>query len=408
MAAALGPALPVPKHAFLPAAMLDRSLRVSIAAVLGALTFSLLSPVDTQGEQVELTAYLGTYTRGNSQGIYRLHATIDGDRVTGEVELVAETENPSFLAISGDHPRVYAVGEIADYQGKRTGKLAAYQRGDGGRLTLLNEVAVCGRGPCHVSLDRTESFALVANYGDGTVCSLPIRPLGELGEVASRRQHVGESVIKQRQQGPHAHCIVADPTNRFVLATDLGADKIFVYRFDASSGELAPHDPPAIAMPPGSGPRHLTFHPSGRLALVINELNGTLISMTWDADAGRLAIVDNKSTLPEGFEHKSCADIHVHPNGRFVYGSNRGHDSIAVFAVDASTGRLDPVDRVPARVKTPRNFGFSPSGKYLFVCGQDSGDISVFAVDAETGGLTPVGEPFAAPTPVCIRFVSER
>ncbi|TWT66870.1 6-phosphogluconolactonase [Posidoniimonas polymericola] len=379
-------------------------LRQSLVATIGLLSVCLQTPSARSGEQVELTAYVGTYTGQTTRGIYRLDVAIDGDQVEGAADLVAETENPSYLTLTADRQRVYAVGEITDYQGKQAGKLIAYRREDDGRLAKLNEVAVCGGAPCYVSLDRDERFALVANYADGTVCSLPILASGELGAVASSRQHAGSSVIKNRQQGPHAHCVVADPTNRFVLATDLGADKIFVYRFDAKTGELTPHDPPALAMPPGSGPRHLTFHPNGRLAVVINELNGTLTSMSWDADSGRLAIVDSESTLPPNVKQKSCADVHVHPNGRFVYGSNRGHDSIAVFAIDASTGELDPVDHVPARVKTPRNIALTPSGDYLFAGGQYSGDISVFAVDPESGGLEPVGELFAAPTPVCIRF----
>ncbi|TWT29364.1 6-phosphogluconolactonase [Posidoniimonas corsicana] len=362
----------------------------------------------TPAGETQLSAYLGTYNSELSRGVYRLDVTVDGDSLQGEVKLIAEADNPSFLALAPGGRRLYAVGEVREFQGRPTGKVVALQLGPAGEWSELNAAPTAGGGPCYVSLDNRSKFLLIANYGAGTVASLPVQPNGKVGPAVSFHQHTGRSVIESRQSGPHAHCIVTDPSNRFALAADLGTDKVYVYRFDEQTGELAPHDPPSFSMPAGAGPRHLAFHPKGRLLLVINELSSTLASLAWDPATGALEQLDLQSTLPADYDGRnSCADVHVHPSGRFVYGSNRGHDSIAVFAIDPATGTLTPNGHTPARVRTPRNFGIVPSGEYLLACGQDSDSVSVFRVNQQTGELTPIGEPIKAPRPVCVRFITE-
>jgi 6-phosphogluconolactonase len=274
-----------------------------------------------------------------------------------------------------------------------------------GKLTQLNRQPSGGRGPCHVVVDTTGRCALAANYSSGSVAALPIGPDGKLRPAASVIQHKGSSVNKRRQTGPHAHSINLDSANRFAVAADLGADKVFVYQFDPAKGTLKPHAPPATRLAPGAGPRHFAFHPSGKFAYVINELDSTVTTFAFDAKKGTLAKTSTLSTLPPDFKgFNSTAEVQVHPSGKFLYGSNRGHDSLAVFAIDGKTGKLTPAGHQPTGGKTPRNFGIDPTGRYILAANQNSNNVIVFRVDQTTGKLKPTGSSITVSSPVCVKF----
>jgi 6-phosphogluconolactonase len=256
-----------------------------------------------------------------------------------------------------------------------------------------------------LSLDRSGKYVLVANYSGGSVEVLPINAKGELGERTAFIQHIGSSVNKSRQSEPHAHSANVDPKNRIAVVADLGLDKLMLYRFDPAHGTLTPNDPPLASIAPGSGPRHFAFAPNGKFAYVINEISSTATAFSYNAKRGALTEIQTISTLPDGpVDGSSTAEIQVHPSGKWVYGSNRGHDSIAVFSVDSS-GKLARVENESTRGKIPRNFGIDPSGQYLIAANQDSDSLAVFKIDQKTGALDLVGEPIAAPKPVCVRFL---
>jgi 6-phosphogluconolactonase len=350
--------------------------------------------------------FIGTYTRQNSKGIYasRLDA---GTGKLSPVELAGETSNPSFLAIHPNRRFLYAVSEVADFGGQKSGAVAAFTIDRlSGKLTLLNQVSSRGDGPCYVIVDKSGKSALVANYGGGSVAALPIKPDGSLGEASAFIQHAGSSVVPRRQAGPHGHSINPSPDNRFAVAADLGLDQLLVYRFDPAKSSLTPNDPPFTKLNPGAGPRHFAFHTSGKFAYAINEIQSTVTALAYDSSKGVLRELQTISTLPKDFTgNNSTADVHVHPSGKFVYGSNRGHDSIAVFAVDTSKGTLMAVEQVSTQGRTPRNFGIDPSGSYLLAANQATNNIVVFRIDQKTGRLTPTGQVLDAPTPVCLKFL---
>ena len=275
-----------------------------------------------------------------------------------------------------------------------------------GTLRLLNQQSSVGSGPCHLSVDRTGKNVLVANYGSGSVACLPIQADGSLNAATSFLQHQGKSVDSSRQAGPHAHSINLDLANRFAIVADLGLDRVFVYKLDADKGTLTPHEPAFAAVAPGSGPRHFAFHPGGQFGYVINEMANTVTAFAYDADRGILTEIQTISTLPPSFHgNTSCAEVQFHPSGKFLYGSNRGHDSIAIFNVDRTTGKLTAAGHQPTLGKNPRNFALDPTGTYLLAENQDSDSIVVFRIDQTTGGLTQVGEPLRIPMPVCIRMI---
>jgi 6-phosphogluconolactonase len=345
--------------------------------------------------------YVGTYTRNTSQGIYAFRLNEAGGRLT-PLGLAAEATNPSFVAIHPSGKFLYAVSEVGG-----SGGLTAFRIDrDSGKLEKLNAIQTKGAGPCHVAVDRTGKMAVVAHYGSGSVAAAPIKPDGSLGEVAGFVQHTGSSVDKKRQSGPHAHSVNFSPDNRFVIAADLGLDRLLVYAVDPATAGLKPHDPPYATVPAGGGPRHFNFHPNGRFAYAINEMASTVTAFRWDAKAGVLHPGETVSTLPKDFGgNNSTAEILVHPNGRFVYGSNRGHDSIGIFKISGPTGALSLTGNTLTQGKTPRNFGIDPTGRYLIAANQDSGTLVVFRIDASTGGLTPTGQVEEVGAPVCVRFV---
>jgi 6-phosphogluconolactonase len=348
---------------------------------------------------------VGTYTRGRSQGIYLLRMSPAGEvSVSG---LAAETVNPSFLALDASRRRLYAVNEIGDFQGTSSGAVTAFEVDPvGGGLRALNQQPSHGGAPCHLVVDGGNRFVLVANYSGGNAVVLPIRPDGSLGEAVSVVQHAGSGPNPQRQQRPHAHSINLDSANRFAFVADLGIDRVMIYRFDGRTGTLSSAEPPSAGLEPGAGPRHFAFHPDGRRAYVINELNSTVTSFEYDAGAGALIRRQTISTLPAGFQgSNNCADIHVHPSGRFVFGSNRGHDSIVVYGIAPADGTLSPVQHQSTLGRTPRNFAIDPAGRFLLAANQDSDSISVFSIDLESGMLAPTGQIVDVPAPVCLKFV---
>jgi 6-phosphogluconolactonase len=356
----------------------------------------------------EFHVYFGTYTGAKSRGIYVSRF----DSATGklsEPQLAAETRNPSFLAVHPSPRFLYAVGEVDDTQGKRAGTVSAFSLdAKSGKLTLLNQQSSGGTGPCHLSVDATGKCVLVANYGSGSIAALPLQPDGRLEAAATSIQHIGSSVNPQRQAGPHAHFIVPSPDNRFALTCDLGLDKVLTYQLDPVAAKITTNNPPFAAVAHGAGPRHLAFHPKGKFVYVINELALTVTTFSYDATRAALFEEQTISTLPAGYpatEKDSCAEIAVHPNGKFVYGSNRGHDSIAVFGVEAKSAKLALVQNESTQGKTPRHFAIDPTGRWLLAENQNSDSVVVFAIDLQTGKLKPTGQKLEVGSPVCAVFV---
>ncbi len=364
-------------------------------------------PAAAGNQAAKLLVYVGTYTQGLSKGIYLTR--LDLSRGTLEPAIVAaEVSNPSFLAAAPRGMFLYAVGELNEVGGKSSGAISALAIDPtDGKLTLLNQQSTQGAGTCHLAIDRNGKYVVVANYTGGSVSCLPIEADGRLGKVVCLVEHKGSSINHRRQEGAHAHGVYLDAANRFLVVPDLGLDKVMIYRFDDNAGMLTANDPAFVATAAGAGPRHFAFHPNGRYAYVINELNSTLTAMSYDAEHGVLRPLQTVSTLPPRFHGvNTCAEVQVHPSGKFVYGSNRGHDSIAIFSVDAATGRLRFVGHEPTRGKEPRNFAIDPSGRYLLAANQSSDNVVVFRIDAVTGRLRATGSTAHVSMPVCVTMLS--
>ena len=351
--------------------------------------------------------YVGTYTdAGRTDGIYlvRFDARTGALRQIGAVNAGA---NPSFLALRPDGRVLYAVNEVETREGKKAGGVSAFIIASNGELTRLNEQSSEGAAPCYVSVDRRGRAVLVANYLGGNVAVLPIRADGSLAAASHVDQHTGKGPNAERQEAPHAHCIVPDPANRFALAADLGNDRVIVYRIGADGRSLEHLEQRDAVMRPGSGPRHIAFHPKRPLVFVANELDSTVTTLRFNRDTGALTVVNSQSTLPAGWSGASfAADIHLSSSGNALYVSNRGHNSIAVFSVDAGTGALSLVQNAPTEGDWPRNFTLDPSGRWLLVANQRSGNIVVLARDRASGRLTSSKQQLALPSPVCLRFRS--
>lgn len=370
------------------------------------LAFSMVAQTPAGDMPEKMLVYIGTYTGPKSKGIYLYELTMK-DGSLRPLGLAAETASPSFLAIHPNKKFLYAVGEIANFQGKSAGAVSAFAIEEDGKLRALNSQSSGGGGPCHLSVDSTGQNVLLANYGGGSVEVVPIAPDGSLKAPSAFIQHHGSSADKSRQGEPHAHSINLDKSNKFAVAADLGTDELFVYRFDAAKGSLNPNSPPSTKLKPASGPRHFAFHPNNRYAYVINELSCTLSALQFDAGQGTLTEIQNVSTLgstpfQRGF---STAEVQVHPTGRFVYGSNRGHDSIVGFRVNEADGKLTYIENESTQGKTPRNFGIDPTGQYLIAANQGSDSLVVFRIHPATGELHPAGIKVEAPTPVCVKFL---
>jgi 6-phosphogluconolactonase len=374
---------------------------VGLAALM---TAGMASAAPTGGAGGWLV-YFGTYTGPKSKGIY----VAPFDTATGKLgplRVAAETPNPSFLALHPTRPLLYAVNELDDFEGQKAGSVSAFAIDPAtGDLRALSRVSSRGGSPCHVSVDRSGHHVLVANYGGGSVASLPIAADGSVGPASSFVQHAGEVADPKRQKGPRGHMIETDRRNEFALAADLGLDELLVYRFDAKRGTLTPSDPPFARLEPVSGPRHFAFSPDGRDVYVLNEIKITVTAFKYDQ--GKLTELQTVSAMPAGTAitpADSGAEILVHPSGRFVYSSQRGPDNIAVFARDAATGKLTLVEHVATGGKAPRGFGIDPSGRWLVAGNQKSDQVVVFAIDSRTGRLTSAGPAIELASPVSVSF----
>jgi len=345
--------------------------------------------------------YVGTYSVRGSEGIYLL----DFNRDTGKLTMIgtlANPRNPSFLALSPRGPWLYSVCEE-----QKAGAVTALALRPGpGEERTLGHQSTLGVGPCHLAVDPTGQWLVSANYGSGDVALHPIRADGGLEPATDLARHTGSGPDVERQSQPHAHSANFDPSGRFIVAPDLGSDRLMVYELDREQGKLKEHLPGGVVVQPGAGPRHFTFHANRQWAYLINELDNTIVAYRWDEAGGTLTPVQTLSTLPADFVGTSyCADIHIHPSGRFLYGSNRGHDSLAIFALDPATGLLEARGYVPTGGEHPRNFAISADGEWLLVGNMNSDNIVVFRI-GEDGGLEQVGEPFGLPAPVCLLFAA--
>ena len=348
--------------------------------------------------------YVGTYTRETSAGIYGFR--FDASNGTAEsLGLVADIRDPSFLALHPNNQYLYAVSESDDFDAEGSGSVSAFAISpESGSLRKLNEVSSRGGWPCHLSVDGSGRMLIVANYKGGSVASFPVNEDGTLGRAVSFFQHEGSSV-HSRQQQPHAHSADFSADGQFAFFSDLGLDQVKVYRANAETATLAPHEPSHVKVAPGSGPRHFAQHPTAGFAYGLNELSSTVSVYRIDDSGGGLSVVQTVSTLPEGFESENyTAEIFVHPEGKFVYASNRGHHSIAAFRIDGTAGVLEPIGQFSTRGEWPRNFAFDPTGRYLLAANQNSDNISVLRINLETGSLEPTGTDLSIDAPVCIVF----
>jgi 6-phosphogluconolactonase len=393
-----------------------RLLTVAAAALVCVLTVAARgqnAPSSGSGHAPEasMLVYFGTYTGPTSRGIYVSRLNLESGVLTPP-QLAAETKSPSFLAARPQGDVLYAVSEIDRFAGKPAGSVSAFRiNRETGALTPLNEQTSGGPGPAHLAVDRTGTNVLVANYGGGSIEVLPVDRDGKLKAPTAFVQHTGSSVDPQRQKEPHAHYINVDPANRFAYVADLGLDKVLIYGFDAAKGTLTPNDPPSASVKPGSGPRHIAMDPKGRFAYLINEMSCTITVFSRDPERGGLKELQTISTLPDGqavLPSYSTAEILVHPSGKFVYGSNRGHDSIVVFAVNETSGRLSHVQHQSTLGSIPRGFGIDPSGAYLLAGNQKSDSVAVFRIDQKSGRLTPTGSPVKVGAPVSVEFVAPK
>ena len=381
---------------------------IGAGAAWGSLTESF--GVETPGPRGgEMHLYVGTYTSGNSrsEGIYILKFDTRTGKLTPH-KMVSGVEEPSFLEVDPKGRYLFAVNETLEYHGRKSGAVSSFAIGRGdGSLTFLNKQPSMGGAPCHLTVSRDGRFVLVANYVGGNVAVFPVRRDGALGPAIDIEQHSGSGPNRDRQESAHAHSVILDPSGRYAFASDLGIDKVLIYKFDGKDGKLSPNPAqPHHQTRSGAGPRHFRFHPSGSYAFVINELDMTISSLAYDPANGALREMHTVSTVPAGFSgENTCADVHVHPNGKFVYGSNRGHDSIAAFEFDGASGRLKPIDHVSTGGKTPRNFAIDPTGNFLLAANQRSDTIVTFSIDRASGRLKPTGQIASVPSPVCLRFV---
>jgi 6-phosphogluconolactonase len=373
---------------------MDRISRRSLLATM-SLT-PIISSSSLLSGQTSAAGYLlfaGTYTKGTSKGIYAYR--FQGK--TGDLMplgLVAETEDPTFLALSANHSFLYAANEIGNYKGTHSGLISSFGIDHlSGKLKPVNAVASAGSGPCQISVDHSGQALFVANYGSGSSASFQLGGNGHLSAAVSQFQYSGHGPNKERQESAHTHCTAVSPDNRWVLVNDLGLDRIMVYRLDPSTAKLTPNDPPYWSAKPGVGPRHLAFHPKAGWAYSVNEMASSIDALAWNTETGTLKPLQTVSTLPADFHgENTAAEIAVDATGHFVYASNRGHDSVAVFAINQNTGQLKPVNFTPAGGQQPRFFTLDPTGLWLLTANQQTGNIVVFKRDPASGRLIPAGK----------------
>ncbi|RNI31479.1 lactonase family protein [Rufibacter latericius] len=375
------------------------SLLLGLSIILAACT-----SVKQKATQKDMMVYIGTYAKPDAESIFAYNLNEETGALTRSFAVKAG-ENPSFLTLDADRKHLYAVNETTEFEGQKSGAVSAFAIDQKtGNLTFLNRQPSLGGAPCYISLDHKNKVALVANYVGGNISTFLLQEDGRLGSSSDMEQHQGKGPRPQ-QDAAHAHCILPDPENNFALAVDLGIDQIISYRLNKSDGKLERQS--VFTAKSGAGPRHLTFHPKNkRFAYVINELNSTLTTFTYNPDNGTLTEVETVPTLPVGYTgENACADIHVSADGKFLYGSNRGHNSIVVFSINQDTNKLTLVQHMATQVNWPRNFTFSPSGRTMLVANQKSNSITTYKVDAQTGKLTYTGNSAAVPSPVYVQVV---
>jgi 6-phosphogluconolactonase len=381
----------------------------AVAIVLALFLVTLLAAAAPAAKPGKYLFYVGTYTEegSKSKGIYAYSYDSATSAIT-PLGLAAETTNPSFVALHPNGSFLYAVNEVGNYHGPNSGGVSAFSIDRAtGKLTFLNEVASRGADPCYITVDKTGKYVLVANYTGGSVAVFPVLADGKLGESSAFVQHTGKGTNPERQEGPHAHSIDLSLDNRFAMVDDLGLDELLVYKFDGSKGALTPNDPPFTKLAAGSGPRHFALRPDGKFAYVISEIGHTVTVLSNDLDNGRLQVLQTVTTLPKDFTGRNDdAEIQIHPSGKFLYASNRGDDSIAIYAVDQSKGTLAQAAIVHTGGKEPRSFEIDPTGTLLFAENQKSDNIVVFKIDQKTGLLTPTGQVLNVGSPVCLKFVA--
>jgi 6-phosphogluconolactonase len=380
----------------------------SLCSVVPVIALFLFSSLSAAAPGSEYLFYVGTYTEdgSKSKGIYAYRFDANNAEII-PLGLAAETTNPSFVALHPNGRFLYAVNEVPNYKGPNSGGVSAFSIDRAtGKLTFLNEVASRGADPCYITVDKTGKYVLVANYTGGSVAVFPVLDDGKLGEASAFVQHTGKGTNPERQEGPHAHSIDLSPDNRFAMVDDLGLDQLLVYKFDAAKGSLTANQPAFAKLDAGAGPRHFALHPSGKFAYVIAEMGHTVTAFSNDPATGRLRTLQTISTLPKDFKGRNDdAEISVHPSGKFLYASNRGEDTIAIYAIDQTKGTLTQTGSVPTGGKEPRNFEIDPTGYFLFAANQLSDNVVVFRIDAKTGNLTATGQVFEVGRPVCIRFL---
>jgi 6-phosphogluconolactonase len=383
---------------------MEHSSRRSFLAKLSAVALAARTRL-WAGEPAGLI-FVGTYTNdkgSTSRGIYAFRWDADAGTLA-PLGLAAATVNPSFLTLSPNHRHLYAVNEVDQYRGQKSGSVTSFAVQEGA-LKAINTVSSGGGGPCKITVDFTGKTAFVANYDGGSAASFRVLPNGALSKAVSRFQYSGHGADPQRQAAPHTHCTTVSPDNRYVLVNELGLDRISVYRLDPLTAVLTPNDPPFYEALPGSGPRSFTFHPGGKWAYSLNEIANTVDALAWDAERGVLTRLQNITTLPEGFNgSNTTATVVVDSAGRFLYASNRGDNSIVVFSIDDRDGKLKTVQHVGCGGKTPRHFALDPGNQWLLVANQDSSNIVVFARNTRSGQLTPTGAEYPLGHPVCIVF----
>ncbi len=372
----------------------------------GLVTLALTMPSSLSAKPTELLVYIGTYTNKGSKGIYVCKLNLS----TGELKpfSTVQSDNPAFLALDRKHKFLYAANEIGQFQGKSSGAVSAFAiNQNSGELTFLNQQATNSPGPCSVIVDKTGKCVLTANYSGGSISVFPTKANGSLSELSDLVQHQGSSINPSRQKEPHAHTIIIDDGNRFAFCADLGMDKVMIYKLDAKKAKLTPNVPAFAPVKPGAGPRHFKIHPNNKFAYVINEIDSTMTAFAYDKTQGTLQEIQTVPTLPADFTSASyCADVHVHPSGKFIYGSNRGHDSIVVFTIDPASGKLSFVQHQSTLGKWPRNFAVDPTGQFLLAANQNTDNIVIFRIDEQTGKLTPTGHTVEISQPVCIKLAA--
>jgi len=367
-----------------------------------AILVSAILPAVAAGAAT-LPVFIGTGGGGEAKGIYRMDFNPQTGRLTTP-ELAVEYANPGFLALHPRLPVVLAIGQPKQPFPDRTGAVAAFAIGEDHSLSFLGEASSGGRGPCHLAVDATGGTVAIANYGDGNITTVRLAANGAPQQPVSVITNTG-SGPHPRQEGPHAHGVYFDRANKHLFVPDLGLDRVLVYRFDAATSELTAHDPPALPTAPGAGPRHMAFSPDERHAYVINELDQTVLVAGYEPETGNFSPRQTLTTLPAAFdEPNKTSEIEVHPNGRFVYGSNRGHESIVVYARDPETGELTFVQHAPCAGKTPRHFKIDPTGRWLLCAHQDSHTISAHPIDPASGRLGPAVSSVEVPSPICVLF----